>query len=175
MQATLFDIFRMPFSIIARFCSRRAKKRQEGAPPRPPPRPPPPPQLLLLSVDDNEADRLEAGVVCADSPRVVSFSEPQLPLQVSTHSSASTAESAPDSTLLDPDTDLFSRELFEAFKRRKLWARMEQFSVRGVGRNAAYTDELRAPTKAEFQKWYLIGQGRGGTETSASTLCLPRD
>jgi len=65
---------------------------------------------------------------------------------------------------LDPDIDLFSRELFESFQRRNLYSRMEEHSVVAISTNtSAPPSELRGPSRDEFEKWYAIGQTRGCT------------
>lgn len=56
----------------------------------------------------------------------------------------------------DPDTDLFSRELFEAFNRKGLTSRMDEYCVCSVG-----TGTAKVTDDSDFEKWYMMGQGRG--------------
>jgi hypothetical protein len=90
---------------------------------------------------------------------------------VSAHTWGDDDEEEEDNAKIDDDsTDPFSKELLEAFERRRLRARMEEHSVRGVGHNTDSNPGLRTISKIEFQRWYMIGQSVQGRENNFMQL-----
>ena len=69
---------------------------------------------------------------------------------------------------LDIGVDLFSRDLFEAFRRRDIALRLEAHTLHSVG---TCSRVLTSPSDKSYDHWYMIGQGRGCTSTSVIKMC----